>query len=91
MLDGSNTIATELSTSFDYGQGDVLVPLINPLLSLSERLSLLQGKEPTKEVLDKAGQWGFERIQQNKSPFIMENEKQIDANGLTNYKVKTNE
>ncbi len=91
MLDGSNTIATELSTSFDYGQGEVLVPLINPLLSLSERLSLLQGKEPTKEVLDKAGQWGFERIQQNKSPFIMENEKQIDANGLTNYKVKTNE
>ena len=89
MLDGSNTTATELSTSFDYGQGDVLVPLINPMLTPAEHLSLLQGKEPTKEIQDKAGQWGFERLQQNKSPFIMEGEQQkVPDEGLVNFIVK---
>ena len=89
MLDGSNTIATELSASFDYGQGDVLVPLINPMLTPAEHLSLLQGKEPTKEIRDKAAQWGFERLQQNKSPFIMEGEQQkVPDEGLVNFIIK---
>ena len=68
---------------------DVLVPLINPMLTPAEHLSLLQGKEPTKEILDKAGQWGFERLQQNKSPFIMEGEQQkVPDEGLVNFTIK---
>ena len=86
MLDKSGNVATELSTTFNYGKGDVLVPLINPMLTPAEHLSLLQGKEPTKEILDKAAQWGFERLQQNKSPFIMEGEQQkVPDEGLVNF------
>ena len=85
MQDGSNTIATELSTSFDYGNGDVLVPLLNPYLSNAEKLYLLQGNEPTPEIIEKTGQWGFDRLQQNKSPFIEENENPIQE-GLINYR-----
>ena len=33
MLDNSGNVATELSTTFNYGKGDVLVPLINPMLT----------------------------------------------------------
>ena len=89
MLDSSGNVATELSVSFDYGKGDVLVPLINPMLTPAEHLSLLQGKEPTKEILDKAGRWGFERLQQNKSPFIMEGEQQkVPDEGLVNFIIR---
>ena len=84
MQDGSNSVATELSMSFDYGKGDTLVPLLNPYLSDTERLYLLQGKEPTKEIIDKTGNWGFDRLQQGRSPFVDE----IDQQGLTGYKGK---
>lgn len=70
MQDGSNAIATELSASFNYGNGNVLVPLLNPKLSEREVQHLLKGREPTKEIWDKARAFGFERIQQLRSPFI---------------------
>ena len=85
MQDGSNSVATELSMSFDYGKGDVLVPLLNPYLSDAERLYLLQGKEATKEILDKTSKWGFDRLQQGRSPFVDEIDQQ---QGLAGYKGK---
>ena len=74
MQDGSNRVATELSMSFDYGNGDVLVPLFNPLLTHAEQLHLLQGKPPTEDIINKAGQWGAKRLQQGRSPFAEETE-----------------
>ena len=85
MQDGSNTEATELSTSFNYGNGDVLVPLLNPKLTEAEKLHLLQGKPPTESILKKAGDFGYERLQQGKSPFIQEDEMRT-GNGLVNYR-----
>ena len=85
MQDGSNQIATELSTSFDYGDGDILVPLLNPYLNEAEKLYLLQGNEPTPEIIDKTGKWGYDRLQQGKNPFIEENEEPIN-NGLVNFR-----
>ena len=85
LQDGSDRVATELSMSFDYGKGDVLVPLLNPYLSETERLYLLQGKEPTEEILDKTGKWGFDRLQQGRSPFVDEIDQQ---QGLTGYRGK---
>jgi hypothetical protein len=74
MQDGTSRVATEMSVSFDYGNGDVLVPLINPLLTNAEKLYLLQGNKATEEIKHKAGQWGLERIRQGRSPFAEENE-----------------
>ena len=74
MQDGSNRVVTEISMSFDYGNGDVLVPLFNPLLTKAEQLHLLQGKPPTEDMVNKAGQWGAERLRQGRSPFAEEKE-----------------
>lgn len=82
MQDGSNRVATEISLSFDYGNGDVLVPMLNPYLSNAEKLHLLQGKEPTRDIMDKTGKWGYDRIQQGRNPFIEPDETPI---GLENY------
>lgn len=84
MQDGSNRVATEMSTSFDYGNGDTLVPLLNPLLSQDEVQHLLKGGEPTENILNKAGQFGFERLRQGKSPFITDE----DRKGLAGYRGK---
>lgn len=75
MLDKSGDFATELSASFNYGFGDVLVPLINPSMTEKELIHLLEGKPPTEEMLDKAGKFGFERIIQGKTPFITSQEQ----------------
>lgn len=82
MQDGSNNVATEMSTSFDYGNGDTLVPLINPLLNQDELNHLLQGKEPTKEIQGKAGQWGLQRLQQGRSPFLDDTDQQQGLAGF---------
>lgn len=72
-----NTVATELSMSFDYGDGDVLVPLINPRVTQREILEVLSGQEPSKEMENKTYFFGLERIQQGKSPFIEVDEKPL--------------
>ena len=86
MQDGSNTVATEMSMTFDYGNGDILVPLINPLLNEKELQHLLKGGEPTKEIINKADQFGFQRLQTGRSPFA--DELDMQAQGLARYRGK---
>ena len=87
MQDNSKNVATELAVSIDYGNGDVLVPLLNPYLSEAEKLHLLQNKPPTEEILRKTGEFGFNRIQQGKSPFIQEDELK-NRNGSVDFRSK---
>lgn len=85
MQDNSKDVATELAVSFNYGNGDVLVPLLNPNLTEAEKLHLLQNKPPTEAILKKTADFGFQRIQQGRSPFIQEDEIKAN-NGLENYR-----
>ena len=82
VLDGKHSVMTEQAMTFDYGKGDVLVPLINPYSTRDELFRLSLGKEPTKEMVNKARQWGLERISNRQSPFITTQEQAI---GLDRY------
>lgn len=82
MLDGKHNVMTEQAITFNYGKGDVLVPLINPYSTREELFHLATGKEPTKEMVDKAAKWGFERLSSGQSPFITVQEQ---AQGLDKY------
>lgn len=77
MLDGKHSVMTEQAMTFDYGKGNVLVPLINPYSTRDELFRLSLGKEPTKEMINKAERWGFERISRGQSPFITAQEQPL--------------
>jgi hypothetical protein len=79
MTDGSNRVMTEFSTSFDYGKGDIEVPLLNPYTTVKERMSLLNGDKPTEEMFNKAKAWGEHRLSIGKSTFIEPNEQPING------------
>ena len=68
-------IVTEYGMGFDYDGKEIEVPLINPYQSQAQILEVLQGKQPTKEMLDNACRWGADRLRSGKSPFIENNEK----------------
>lgn len=82
MLNGNNSVMTELSSTFNYGGKDVLVPLINPYTTREELFGLALGNPPSKELLDKTANWGFERLSNGQSPFIT---KQEQAQGLDKF------
>lgn len=75
MQDGSGNVATEMSMTYDYGNGDVLVPLMNPSLTKTEINHLLKGYEPTKQMIDKTYQFGLQRLQEGRSPFADNKDK----------------
>ena len=68
-------IMTEYGMGFDYDGKEIEVPLINPYQSQAQILEILQGKQPTMEMLDNARRWGADRLRSGKSPFIENNEK----------------
>ena len=68
-------IVTEYGMGFDYDGKEIEVPLINPYQSQAQILEVLQGKQPTMEMLDNARRWGADRLRSGKSPFIENNEK----------------
>ena len=68
-------VMTEYGIGFDYDGKEIEVPLINPYQSQAQILEILQGKQPTEEMLDNAWKWGADRLKLGKSPFIESNEK----------------
>lgn len=68
-------IVTEYGMGFDYDGKEIEVPLINPYQSQAQILEVLQGKQPTTEMLDNAWRWGVDRLRSGKSTFIESNEK----------------
>lgn len=66
-------IATELSISVEIDGKEILMPLLVPTLTQSEITHLLAGKEPTKQIIDKAVAHAERRIEQGKSPFADDN------------------
>ena len=76
MTDGSNRVMTEQSVGFNYGDKEVQVPLINPYMTREEITHLANGGKPTEEMIRKTGEWGFNRLQQDISPFITPAEQQ---------------
>ena len=68
-------IMTEYGMGFDYDGKEIEVPLINPYQSQAQILEVLQGKQPTTEMLDNAWRWGADRFRSGKSTFIDSNEK----------------
>ena len=68
-------IVTEYGMGFDYGGKEIEVPLINPYQSQAQILEVLQGKQPTTEMLDNAWRCGADRLRSGKSTFIESNEK----------------
>ena len=74
-------IVTEYGMGFDYDGKEREVPLINPYQSQAQILEVLQGKQPTTEMLDNARRWGADRLRSGKSPFIENNEKPYNLSG----------
>lgn len=70
----NNTIANELSVTVDFGDGDVLAPLLNPY-NKEHAEYLARGEKPTPEMFDNAARWAFDRARQNMSPFMSHTEQ----------------
>lgn len=68
-------VSTEISVGFDYGKGEVEVPLLVPTMTKHEIDHILAGKKPTKEMLDKAAKFGMYRIKAGLSPFATPEEE----------------
>ena len=82
-------IMTEYGMGFDYGGKEIEVPLINPYQSQAQILEVLQGKQPTPEMLDNTRRWGADRLRSGKSTFIENNEKPYnlsDHKGLEGFR-----
>ena len=60
---------TELSMAVDIGDKKMLIPILVPTLTDKEIDYLLQGNEPTPEIIKKAIEHAILRIRQGKSPF----------------------
>lgn len=64
-------IATEISIGVDFGDGvERQIPTLVPTLSPWEMRHLLDGKQPTDEIVRKAEEHALKRIQQGLSPFF---------------------
>lgn len=69
MQDGSGNVATELSIGVEMDGREVEIPTIVPTLTKEELNHLLQGGEPTPQIIDKAVQHARERMAQGLNPF----------------------
>lgn len=65
--DGS--VATELSSEFEYNGQPVEHPLLVPTLEADEISHLVSGGEPTRGIYDKAQRHAIARILKGESPF----------------------
>ena len=65
-------VSTELSIGVEMGGEEVELPLLVPTLSKKEITLLLNGKEPTKAIVDKAIKYAQERMKKGLSPFAGE-------------------
>ena len=68
-------ISTELSVGINIGGKEVEIPTLVPTLNRGEIDYLVGGGKPTKEILDKAVRFSFDRIKQGKSPFANDGEQ----------------
>ena len=75
--DGS--VSSELSLGFEVDGKEVLMPAMVPTLTASELKHLLDGKEMTDAIADKAFKHGMQRIRSGKSPFIEPGESEAKA------------
>lgn len=62
-------IATEISIGVDFGEGETQIPALVPTLSPWEMRWLLDGNDPTEEIIEKAAQHAIQRMKGGKSPF----------------------
>lgn len=62
-------VATEISIGVDFDGKETQIPALVPTLSPWEMQWLLDGKEPTPEIVDKAAQHAMERMRRGLSPF----------------------
>lgn len=80
-------VMTELSSTFGVDGQEILMPLLVPTLTEAETLYLLQGKQPTVDIQNKAFQHGINRIMTGRSPFITEEDTSV-TQGLENYRIR---
>lgn len=69
--------STELSTGVNFGQGEMLIPLLNPLLNQEEVRTLLAqppNEKVPKPILDKAVSFAKQRLSLGLSPFATNEE-----------------
>lgn len=69
MKDGSGNVATEISVGVNINGKETEIPALVPTLTKDEINHLLQGKEPTDEIVKKAAEHAKARIAEGKSPF----------------------
>ena len=71
MTDGSNSIATEISTGVNINGKEIEIPTLIPGLTLNEKSYLLQGGDPRNNdsIMAKAITHAKARINEGKSPF----------------------
>ena len=62
-------ISTELSIGIDFGKGEMEIPMLVPSLSKKEVNHLLNGGEPTPDIIDKAVGHARMRLDDGLSPF----------------------
>ncbi len=68
-------VSTELSIGVKINGKETEIPLLVPTLTKAEVDSLLAGKEPTREMVQKARDHADKRIKSGKSPFAQDGEQ----------------
>ena len=68
-------ISTELSIGVDMDGKETEIPSLVPTLKKEEVDYMLNGGEPTKEIVRKAYEYARQRMSQGKSPFAQEGEQ----------------
>lgn len=74
-------VSTEISVGVDFGQGEMEIPTLVPTLTRQEvqtLLTLRQGQQMPKEILDKAVAHAQQRIEAGQSPFAAPGEADLD-------------
>lgn len=62
-------VSTEISVGVTFGDKEVETPTLVPTLSHKELRYLLEGNDPSHEIVQKAVKHARERIRMGKSPF----------------------
>ena len=62
-------VATEMSIDVDYNGKTIEIPALVPTLNKEEVSYLLNGNNPTDEIINKAIEHAQKRLSENKSPF----------------------
>lgn len=70
----SGNVSTELSIGVNFDGKENLIPSIVPTLSKSELQHLLDGKEPTRKIVDKAVEFARRRAKEGKPFFAMDDD-----------------